>query len=87
MIIRAHECVMEGYERSSRGDIVTVFSATDYCGKNKNPAAILYVQRNMEISPKLIYPLSNSGNNWIDNEDTLKRRPVTPSRNRSSENS
>jgi diadenosine tetraphosphatase ApaH/serine/threonine PP2A family protein phosphatase len=43
MLIRGHECVMEGYERSSRGDMVTVFSATDYCGKNKNPAAILYI--------------------------------------------
>lgn len=31
-IIRAHECVMDGFERFAGGDLITVFSATDYCG-------------------------------------------------------
>lgn len=84
MIIRSHECVMEGYDRSSQGDLITVFSATDYCGKYKNAAAILLVKKNMEIVPKLIYPLNNSGESWIDTDETLKRRPATPPRWKSS---
>lgn len=80
MIIRSHECVLEGYDRSSGGELITLFSAADYCGKYKNPAAIISIQRNNEIAPKLIYPLSNSTGNWIDTEETLKRRPATPPR-------
>ncbi|CAK0864914.1 unnamed protein product, partial [Prorocentrum cordatum] len=36
MIIRAHECVMDGFERFANGKLITVFSATDYCGHHKN---------------------------------------------------
>ena len=65
MIIRARECVMDGFERFAGGSLITVFSATDYCRKHKNAGAILIVKTNMEIMPKLIYPLSSNVNNWI----------------------
>ena len=65
MIIRARECVMDGFERFAGGSLITVFSATDYCRKHKNAGAILIVKTNMEIMPKLIYPLSSNINNWI----------------------
>ena len=55
-IIRAHECVMDGFERFAGGDLLTVFSATDYCGKHKNAGAILTITKTFVISPKLIYP-------------------------------
>ena len=32
LIIRAHECVMDGFERFAGGRLITLFSATDYCG-------------------------------------------------------
>jgi hypothetical protein len=74
MIIRAHECVMDGFERFAGnlyiylykfndvnlhligGQLITVFSATDYCGRHKNAGAVLFLKRNLEIVPKLIYP-------------------------------
>ena len=71
---------MEGIERSTQNDLITIFSATDYCGKYKNAAAILIVKTNLEIVPKIIYPLNASSANWIDNEDTLRLRPATPPR-------
>jgi len=81
MIIRAHECVMDGFERFASGDLITVFSATDYCGRHKNAGAVLSFKKNLEIKPKLIYPVDNPyGCNWIESEESLKKRPPTPPR-------
>lgn len=33
LIVRAHECVMDGFERFAQGHLITLFSATNYCGK------------------------------------------------------
>lgn len=68
MIIRAHECVMDGFERFAKGQLITVFSATDYCRKHKNAGAILIVKTNYEIIPKMIYPSNTNANNWIEDE-------------------
>jgi len=76
-IIRAHECVMDGFERFAGGDLMTIFSATDYCGKHKNAGAILIVTRKFIISPKLIYP-SIGGGDWIGEEDKNYRSPTPP---------
>lgn len=64
MIIRAHECVHDGFERFANGQLITVFSATDYCRTYKNSGAILIVKTNLEIIPKLIKPNSNDQQNW-----------------------
>ncbi|KAK2990555.1 hypothetical protein RJ640_019835, partial [Escallonia rubra] len=37
LIIRAHECVMDGFERFAQGQLITLFSATNYCGKHLQP--------------------------------------------------
>ena len=58
MIIRAHECVMDGIERFAKGQLITVFSATDYCGSHKNAGAALFIQKDYQIIPKLIYPVN-----------------------------
>ncbi|CAD8156820.1 unnamed protein product [Paramecium pentaurelia] len=80
LIIRAHECVMDGFERFAGGQLLTVFSATDYCGRHKNAGAVLILKRNLEIVPKLIYPQNLNAHNWIEDEETLKKRPPTPPR-------
>eukprot|EP00826_Nyctotherus_ovalis_P053963 TRINITY_DN7045_c0_g1_i2.p1 TRINITY_DN7045_c0_g1~~TRINITY_DN7045_c0_g1_i2.p1 ORF type:complete len:408 (+),score=108.29 TRINITY_DN7045_c0_g1_i2:849-2072(+) len=74
MIIRGHECVMDGIERFAKGQLITVFSATDYCGKHKNAGGALFLQKDYEIVPMLIYPLDKSlEGTWIEN-----RKPQTP---------
>ena len=81
MILRAHECVMDGFERFAKGQLITVFSATDYCGRHKNAGAVLVISKNLEITPKLIFPIEmNTHVNWIETEDQLKKRPPTPPR-------
>ena len=80
MIIRAHECVLDGFERFSGGNLITLFSATDYCRRHKNAGAMLLIKNNFEIVPHLIYPINSGRNKWIDNEESLKKRPPTPLR-------
>jgi len=78
MIIRAHECVMDGFERFANGNLITVFSATDYCGHHKNAGALLFLRRDLTIVPKLIYPLERTLNSW--DPLIVQQRPPTPPR-------
>lgn len=56
LIVRAHECVMDGFERFAGGRLMTVFSAANYCGTANNAGAILVVGRDLTVVPKLIRP-------------------------------
>ena len=80
MIIRAHECVPDGFERFSGGNLITIFSATDYCRRHKNAGAMLLIKNNFEIVPHLIYPTTSNNMKWFDDEETMKKRPPTPLR-------
>jgi protein phosphatase len=50
IIIRAHECVCNGYQPMFGGLLATLFSASNYCGAFSNKSAIVRVQ-NGKISP------------------------------------
>lgn len=65
MIVRAHECVMDGFERFAGGALITLFSATDYCRRHNNAGAILVLKTNMELAPKVIYPKNSRANTWL----------------------
>ena len=81
MIVRAHECVMDGFERFAGGRVITVFSATDYCGHHRNAGALLFIRRDLTIVPKLIYPVERTPGqaaNW--DTVTINQRPPTPPR-------
>lgn len=78
MIVRAHECVMDGFERFANGHLITIFSATDYCGHHKNAGALLFVRRDLTVVPKLIYPVERQLSTW--DPVVLQQRPPTPPR-------
>lgn len=42
LIVRAHECVMDGFERFAQGHLITLFSATNYCGMYLPPFLTIY---------------------------------------------
>ena len=86
-IIRAHECVMDGFERFAGGLLITVFSATDYCGTHKNAGAMIVINQQRAMIPHLIYPPEEGNNNWINDEEYYKRRPPTPPRMRYNQSS
>ncbi|KAG4183285.1 hypothetical protein ERO13_A09G100200v2 [Gossypium hirsutum] len=92
LIVRAHECVMDGFERFAQGHLITLFSATNYCGTANNAGAILVLGRDLVVVPKLIHPLppamsSPEASPECHIEDTWMQelnanRPPTPTRGR-----
>ena len=79
-IIRGHECVLDGFERFAGGLLLTVFSATDYCGRHGNAGAMIVINQHMQMIPHLIYPPEGGNSNWIEDEEYYKKRPPTPPR-------
>lgn len=79
LIVRAHECVMDGFERFASGRLVTVFSASRYCNAYENAGAILLVDRSLTVIPKLLKPSSATHCGWHASYDA---RPPTPPRGR-----
>ncbi len=62
MIVRAHECVMDGFERFAQGHLITLFSATNYCGTANNAGAILVLGRDfVMVSVAFIEELFSGG--------------------------
>jgi protein phosphatase len=56
-VIRGHECVSEGCRTQFGGRLVTVFSASNYCGSAGNKAGVLVVKRNFETEVHIYPPL------------------------------
>lgn len=88
IIIRSHECVMDGIEKFGNTNLYTVFSCTEYGGKYKNKASILLIKKNWtNIDSKAIDCLPGS-TQWYKPQATaqvvtandLKNRPITPPR-------
>jgi serine/threonine-protein phosphatase 2A catalytic subunit len=50
MIARAHQLVMEGYNWSHDKQVVTVFSAPNYCYRCGNQAAIMELDENLKYT-------------------------------------
>ncbi|KAF3773304.1 Serine/threonine-protein phosphatase [Nymphaea thermarum] len=92
LIVRAHECVMDGFERFAQGHLITLFSATNYCGTANNAGAILVLGRDLVVVPKLIHPLPPAisspdtspephiEDTWM--QELNAHRPPTPTRGR-----
>ena len=58
------------------GRLITVFSATNYCGTANNAGAILVLGRDLTLYPKLIHPLPPSALYGSGGEDEEMEVPV-----------
>lgn len=63
VICRAHQLVMEGYNWSHDGNVVTIFSAPNYCYRCGNKAALAEVDDNLNCSFSQFTPAPASENN------------------------
>jgi serine/threonine-protein phosphatase PP1 catalytic subunit len=59
LICRAHQVVEDGYEFQCDRQLVTVFSAPNYCGEFDNAGAIMIVSEDLICSFKIIRPTSH----------------------------
>mgnify|MGYP003262549746 CR=1 FL=1 len=70
LIVRAHECC-DGYCFAFNRRLVTVFSAPNYCGCEKNAAGVMFVDKNLSVRFVLIRETKPLRRGSIVNPDTL----------------
>ena len=72
LICRAHQVVENGYEFFANRQLVTIFSAPNYCGEFDNAGAMMLIDKNLMCTFKILKPITNcSNNNYLN-------RPGTP---------
>ena len=54
LIIRAHQVVDDGYEFFAQRQLITIFSAPNYCGEFDNAGAMMIIDENLMCSFKII---------------------------------
>jgi hypothetical protein len=59
LICRAHQVVEDGYKFQANRQLVTIFSAPNYCGEFDNAGAILVVREDLVCSFKVMRPNSH----------------------------
>ena len=72
LVCRAHQVVEDGYEFFAKRQLVTVFSAPNYCGEFDNAGAMMTVDETLMCSFQVLKP--------ADKKTRLEgaKRPVTP---------
>ena len=78
LICRAHQVVEDGYEFFAKRQLVTVFSAPNYCGEFDNAGALMSVDETLMCSFQILRPVETKKNN-----NSL--RPNTPSQGKLSQ--
>merc|ERR1719401_70393 len=56
LIVRAHQVVEDGYEFFAGRELVTLFSAPNYCGEFDNAAAIMSINEDLMCSFQILKP-------------------------------
>ena len=71
LIVRGHECC-DGYCFAFDRKLVTVFSASNYCGVEQNAAGILFIDANLSCRFVLIRETKPMRRNSVLKPDTLE---------------
>lgn len=56
LVCRAHQVVEEGYEFFAKRQLITIFSAPNYCGEFNNSGALMSVDENLVCSFQILKP-------------------------------
>uniref|UniRef100_A0A0C9S911 Serine/threonine-protein phosphatase n=1 Tax=Wollemia nobilis TaxID=56998 RepID=A0A0C9S911_9CONI len=83
LICRAHQVVEDGYEFFTERQLVTIFSAPNYCGEFDNAGALMSVDETLMCSFQILKPAEKKGNVGFANPNLS--RPGTPPRRASQE--
>ena len=71
LICRAHQVVENGYEFFANRQLVTIFSAPNYCGEFDNAGAFMMIEENLMCSFKILKPINCK-------VVGVSKRPATP---------
>ena len=71
LICRAHQVVENGYEFFANRQLVTIFSAPNYCGEFDNAGAMMLIDKDLMCTFKVLKPITTCSNNCL-------KRPATP---------
>lgn len=77
LICRAHQVVEDGYEFFAKRQLVTLFSAPNYCNEFDNAGAMMSVDENLMCSFQILKPAEKKPNSMFG---TGGSRPSTPPR-------
>jgi serine/threonine-protein phosphatase PP1 catalytic subunit len=80
LICRAHQVVEDGYEFFANRQLVTLFSAPNYCGEFDNAGAFMSVEDNLMCS----FQILQAGAAKKSTKGTNDTRPVTPKKSKKS---
>lgn len=69
LICRAHQVVEDGYEFFAKKQLVTIFSAPNYCGEFNNSGAMMKIDKDLMCSFQVLRP---------ETKVPFKSRPKTP---------
>ncbi|XP_075158979.1 protein phosphatase 1 catalytic subunit flapwing isoform X1 [Haematobia irritans] len=79
LICRAHQVVEDGYEFFARRQLVTLFSAPNYCGEFDNAGGMMTVDETLMCSFQILKPSEKKAKYMYSGMNTS--RPTTPQRN------
>ncbi|XP_058978419.1 serine/threonine-protein phosphatase beta isoform isoform X1 [Musca domestica] len=79
LICRAHQVVEDGYEFFARRQLVTLFSAPNYCGEFDNAGGMMTVDDTLMCSFQILKPSEKKAKYMYSGMNTS--RPTTPQRN------
>jgi len=78
LICRAHQVVEDGYEFFAKRQLVTIFSAPNYCGEFDNAGALMSVDETLMCSFQILKPAEKKGKLGFGSSNLS--RPGTPPR-------
>ena len=80
LIIRAHQVVDDGYEFFANRQLITIFSAPNYCGEFDNSGAMMKIDENLICSFQILKPMTELANINVNNDQKQQKLPrgVTP---------
>ena len=78
LVVRAHQVVEDGYEFFADRQLVTIFSAPNYCGEFDNAGAVMAVDESLMCSFRILKPGTAQSKGLFGGGS----RPLTPPRKR-----
>ncbi|KAH3762689.1 serine/threonine-protein phosphatase PP1 [Pelomyxa schiedti] len=76
LICRAHQVVEDGYEFFAKRQLVTIFSAPNYCGEFDNAGAMMSVDETLMCSFQILKPFEKSKTLGKPGTPILRRPPL-----------